>query len=113
MKKKLYYAIGEIAEELGVPTHNIRYWEKEIPSLAPKNRVGGKRAYKQADFDKISELHDLLHNKKFTIEGAKKYLKGNDEQNLFSYEENVVTKRDDILSIKSELLSLLELVQKI
>ncbi len=113
MKKKLYYTIGEIAEELGVPTHNIRYWEKEIPSLAPKTRVGGKRAYKQSDFDKILELHDLLHNRKFTIEGAKKYLSGKEEVNLFSYETQVVNEIEDITDIKNGLLELLDIVKKL
>ena len=111
MKKKLYYYIGEIADDLGVPTHNIRYWEKELPELAPKTRVGGKRAYKKADVDKLKEVFDLLHNKKFTIEGAKKYLKNKGETNLFSFEEEVVNKKDDISSIKEDVLKIIEFVK--
>jgi len=111
MKKKLYYSIGEIAEDLGIPTHNIRYWEKELPFLAPKNRVGGKRAYKKADFEKIQEVYELLHKRKFTIEGVRQYLKNKDSKNLFSFEENVINKKEDISFIKKEILGIIEFIK--
>lgn len=71
-KRKL--RIGEFAQYLGVECFVIRYWEKEF-KLNAQRSTGKQRFYSERDIKKFELIKDLLYNKKFTIAGAKKYLK--------------------------------------
>ena len=73
--KKLYYSIGEISQKTGLKQYVLRYWETEFSHIKPSKNRAGNRIYKESDYNNIKELKDLLHNKKFTIKGAKQYLK--------------------------------------
>jgi len=70
---KLYYSISEIGSILGVESHTIRYWEKEF-YIRPK-RKRGRRVYQQGDIDDLLLVKELLYDKKYTINGAKKRFK--------------------------------------
>lgn len=72
--RKLYYSISEAADATGVPPHVLRYWESEFPQLHPKKGRGGNRLYTEQDISLLARIQDLLHNKKFTIAGARKQL---------------------------------------
>jgi DNA-binding transcriptional MerR regulator len=71
---KKYLSIREVAQREQIPAHTLRYWEKE--KLLKPERHSGLRKYSQNDIDLIHEIKDLLYNKKFTISGVKKILKG-------------------------------------
>ena len=73
--KKLYYSIGEISQKTGLKQYVLRYWETEFSHIKPSKNRAGNRIYKESDYLCIEELKDLLHNRKFTIKGAKQYLK--------------------------------------
>ena len=73
--KKLYYSIGEISQKTGLKQYVLRYWETEFLHIKPSKNRAGNRVYKDSDYHNIQELKDLLYNKKFTIKGAKQYLK--------------------------------------
>ena len=70
-------AIGELADRIGVPTHVLRYWETRFPELKPLQRSGKRRYYRAADVALAGRIHDLLHVKGYTVEGARKALGGN------------------------------------
>lgn len=70
-------AIGELADRIGVPTHVLRYWETRFPELKPLQRSGKRRYYRAADVALAGKIHDLLHVKGYTVEGARKALDGN------------------------------------
>lgn len=70
-------AIGELADRIGVPTHVLRYWETRFPELKPLQRSGKRRYYRAEDVALASRIHDLLHVKGYTVEGARKALGGN------------------------------------
>lgn len=72
-------AIGELADRIGVPTHVLRYWETRFPELKPLQRSGRRRYYRAADVALAQKIHDLLHVKGYTVEGARKALGGNGE----------------------------------
>lgn len=74
MNVRKYLSISEVAERVHVKTHTLRYWEKE--KLLKPERHSGLRKYSQSDIDLINEIKDLLYNKKITISGVKKILKG-------------------------------------
>lgn len=73
---KLYYKIGEVAEIVGVKPYVLRYWETEFRGLRPSKSKSQHRLYRRKDVDTLLEIKRLLHDERFTIEGARKQLKG-------------------------------------
>ncbi len=71
-----FRTIGEMADELGVRTHILRYWEEQFPVLQPLKRAGGRRLYRPGDVALLQTIHRLLHNEGYTIKGARKFLSG-------------------------------------
>ena len=72
---KLYYRIGEVSAITGVPSYVLRFWEGEFPSIKPQRTDSGQRLYRQVDVERICEIKDLLHRQKFTIRGARQFLR--------------------------------------
>jgi DNA-binding transcriptional MerR regulator len=75
--QKQYYSIGEVAGMFKVNTSLIRYWENEFDILEPRKNRKGDRFFKPIDIKNLQLIHDLLRRRKFTIEGAKAYIKRN------------------------------------
>lgn len=73
--KKLYYSIGEVSEITGLKQYVLRYWETEFSQLRPSKNRAGNRTYKASDLTLIEEIQTLLYKRKFTIKGARQYLK--------------------------------------
>lgn len=68
------HQIGEVERLLGVKSHTLRYWEKEIPLLQPRKDHFGRRVYSNSDLTLLLRLKHLLHERRFTIEGAREQL---------------------------------------
>ena len=68
---KQRYTIGEVSKLLGVKQHVIRYWEEEVPFLAPKKSKSGRRVYTDRELQLLLRLKHLLYEKRYTIEGAR------------------------------------------
>jgi DNA-binding transcriptional MerR regulator len=77
---KLYYSITEVAERFGINASKLRYYEKEFKTLQPKKNRSGDRIYAQADIDHLTEILDLIDRQKYTLPGAREYLKQRDER---------------------------------
>ena len=75
--KKQYYAIGEVAGMFRENQSLIRYWETEFDILQPRKNRKGDRFFRPVDVKNLVMIYDLLRRRKFTIEGAKDYLKKN------------------------------------
>lgn len=71
---KLYFRIGEVVKLVGVPHSVLRYWETEFPGVSPKKSGTGHRLYRRKDVELLLEIKQLLYEKRFTIEGARKHL---------------------------------------
>ena len=71
---KLYFRIGEVSKLADVPQYVLRYWESEFPGLAPKKSGRNHRLYRRKDVELILEVKRLLYDRRFTIEGARKFL---------------------------------------
>lgn len=88
--------IGEVAEELNLPAHVLRFWETKFPQLKPNKRRGRHRYYRPEDITKLKQIRHLLYEQGYTIKGAQKYLrierKPDDvkQVDLFAY-DSVVT----------------------
>ncbi len=65
------YTIGEISRLLEVKPHVIRYWEEEVPFLAPQKSKSGRRVYTDRELQLLLRLKHLLYEKRYTIEGAR------------------------------------------
>ena len=72
---KFYFKIGEVSELVGVPAYVLRFWEKEFKQIKPKRTDAGQRMYRRQDVALLLKIRRLLHERKFTIEGARQHLK--------------------------------------
>jgi DNA-binding transcriptional MerR regulator len=73
---KLYFRIGEVSRLAGIKPYVLRFWETEFPALMPKKSGTGHRLYRRKDVEAVLEIKRLLYEKRFTIEGARKFLEG-------------------------------------
>ena len=72
---KLYFRIGEVSSLTGLEAYVLRFWETEFKGINPKRTDSGQRLYRKEDVKLIYQIKHLLHEKKFTIRGAKQYLR--------------------------------------
>jgi DNA-binding transcriptional MerR regulator len=72
---KLFFRIGEAAGVLGVKPHVIRYWETEFRSIRPAKSRSGQRVYSRRDLEVLALVRHLLHDRRYTIDGARKVLR--------------------------------------
>ncbi len=72
---KLYFRIGEVSRLLDVRPYVLRYWETEFPALAPKKSGTGQRLYRRKDVELLLSIKQLLYDRRYTIEGARRHLK--------------------------------------
>src|SRR5262249_9632740 len=71
---KLYFRIGDVARLAGIKPYVLRFWETEFAGLGPKKSGTGQRLYRRKDVELVLEIKRLLYEKRFTIEGARKFL---------------------------------------
>ncbi len=69
-----FRTIGELADDLGVPQHILRYWETRFPQLRPLQRAGNRRYYRPADVALAHRIHRLLNQDGYTIRGVQQLL---------------------------------------
>jgi DNA-binding transcriptional MerR regulator len=80
LKQKLYYPISEVAKWFKVNTSLLRYWENEFDILQPRKTRKGDRLFRYEDIRNLQLIYFLLRQRKFSIEGARTYLKQNKHQ---------------------------------
>ena len=71
---KRYYTIAEVSTMFDVAKSLLRYWEGEFKQIQPRKDRGGTRRYTVKDVEHINKIFDLLKNRGFTIDGARKEL---------------------------------------
>ena len=70
-----FRTISEVADDLDVPKHVLRFWEVKFPQIKPMKRGGGRRYYRPADMELLRGIRHLLHNEGYTIKGVQKILR--------------------------------------
>lgn len=70
-----FRTIGEVAEQLDLPQHVLRFWEKKFHQVRPVKRNGGRRYYRNEDIALLGEIRVLLHEQGYTIRGVQKLLR--------------------------------------
>ena len=71
-----FLTIAELASELGVAQHILRYWESRFSQLKPLQRSGNRRYYRPADVVMARRINQLLNEQGFTVRGAQRVLDG-------------------------------------
>ncbi len=84
--KAAFRTIAEVADELGVATHVLRFWETKFPQIKPMKRTGGRRYYRPDDVEIVKTIKDFLYNKRYTIEGVQKLFKEKGLKNILGEE---------------------------
>jgi DNA-binding transcriptional MerR regulator len=122
-----FRTIGEVATDLNLPQHVLRFWESKFPHIKPHKRRGGHRYYRPEDVDFLKEVKTLLHEKGFTIKGAQKYLGdkikagGEDQSDLFGKDDEAAARPpagfspEDLTKLKAafnELCEIKDLLKK-
>lgn len=72
---KALFRIGEVASLVGVPTHVIRFWQREFPQLRPGRTGTGRLLFGRAQVELLGRIRQLLHVEGMTIDGARRALK--------------------------------------
>lgn len=73
--KDAFRTIAEVADELGVATHVLRFWETKFSQIQPMKRSGGRRYYRPDDVELVRKIKYYLYDKRYTIEGVQKVIK--------------------------------------
>ncbi|WP_454848965.1 MerR family transcriptional regulator [Rhizobium binxianense] len=72
-----FRTISEVADDLDLPQHVLRFWETRFPQIKPMKRGGGRRYYRPEDVDLLKGIRHLLYDHGYTIKGVQKLLKAN------------------------------------
>lgn len=120
-----FRTISEVADELKVEQHVLRFWETKFTQIKPMKRGGGRRYYRPEDIDLIKNIHHLLYQEGYTIKGVQKLLsshRGNlagrmtDAAQSQTQQENPLSKvveknRSELQAMLAELKSMRKMVE--
>src|SRR5579863_1001254 len=70
-----FRTISEVADELHIPQHVLRFWETKFPQVKPMKRGGGRRYYRPDDISLLRRISDLLYIQGYTIKGVQRLLR--------------------------------------
>ena len=102
---RLYYSIGEVARMFDVNASLIRFWDKEFDIIKPKKNKKGNRMFSPSDLENIKLIFHLVKEKGYTLEGAKKVLKGDRDKAIRDAEimESLRSMRAFLLKLRDEI----------
>ena len=112
-----YKTISEVVKIIGlkskkgqsIPTHTIRYWEKEFKQIKPKILNGNRRYYDKKNIDLIKKVHFLLKDQGMTINGVKKILNNKESLKLDEIQNNSIKN----YNLRNKLVKISNLLKKI
>ncbi len=93
-----FRTISEVADELDLPQHVLRFWETRFTQIKPMKRGGGRRYYRPDDVDLLKGIRHLLYDQGFTIKGVQKLLKVNGPKFAVSIGSGEVTAAEALAS---------------
>tara|TARA_Y100000768_G_C23353058_1_gene396263 strand:- start:16 stop:384 length:369 start_codon:yes stop_codon:yes gene_type:complete len=114
---KVYRTIGEVVKLLGLkskkgkslPTHTIRFWEKEFKQIKPKILDGNRRYYDEKNILLLKKIHFLLKEQRMTIEGVKKILNNNRTLNLDVIKNDSIS----VMKFKNKIVKISNLIKSL
>jgi len=97
------YTIGEVSRLLQVKAHVLRYWESEIPFLAPQKGPSGRRVYGDRELQLLLRLRHLLYERKYTLEGARRAIWSEVEPEHADLKARIAAVRTELLTAWARL----------
>ena len=103
-----FRTIGEVATDLGVPSHVLRFWETKFSQVRPLKRGGGRRYYRPEDIALLRNIRSLLYDDGYTIRGVQKLLREGGQKVLLddaSLSKKPPTKQAPLAKLMAESLA--------
>lgn len=91
-----FRTISEVATELEIPQHVLRFWETKFAQVKPMKRGGGRRYYRPGDIELIRAIRDLLYRDGYTIRGVQRLLRENGAKALLQDKPGEQSTRPDV-----------------
>ena len=115
--KEAYKTIGEVTKILNlrssrsksIPTHTIRFWEKEFKQIKPKIFIGNRRYYDEKNIQLLKKIHYLLKEQGMTINGVKKILNNNQPLKLDETQNNSINTHN----LKNKLVKISNIIKSL
>jgi DNA-binding transcriptional MerR regulator len=103
--EKKYYTIGEVADELGVATSLIRFWEGEFDTIKPKKNRKGNRQFTKEDLKNVRLIYHLVKEKGYTLQGARDFISNGGEEATSKIEiiDSLKKVRSFLVELRNEL----------
>ena len=105
-----FRTISEVADELEVPQHVLRFWETKFPQVRPLKRGGGRRYYRPEDVELLRQIRSLLYHEGYTIKGVQRLMR---EGSLKERVESLETDTIDLSQLSEAERRRREIVQAI
>ncbi len=119
-----FRTISEVAAELDVPQHVLRFWESKFTQVRPLKRGGGRRYYRPEDVELLRRIRALLYEEGYTIKGVQRVLRENSRKSVIEAERSPAaaaadeasglakSQRQTIQSVMAELVALQRLLKE-
>lgn len=111
-----FRTISEVADELDVPQHVLRFWETKFSQVRPLKRGGGRRYYRPEDVDLLRSIRDLLYTEGYTIKGVQRLLResgGRGGQEGEGEGGLSAAQRSELRAVRDELTALRDLLRQL
>ncbi len=108
--KREFRTIGEVCELLDIKPHVLRYWESQFPELSPPKNRAGNRLYRDRDLETIALIRRLVHDERYTLEGAKQRIARMESAGEKRKQEIRALERIGLRTVRAELEQILELL---
>lgn len=109
-RKRAFYSIGEVCDMFDLKPHVLRYWETQFPELSPTKNRAGNRVYRPEELELIALIRKLVHEERYTLEGARQKLSEMSEEGQRREESSRALERAFLGHLRAELESVLELL---
>ena len=113
--ERMYYRIGEAAQLVGVQPYVLRYWQTEFRAIRPIKSASGQRVYSRRDIETLRRIKTLLREQGYTIEGARKRLRGTGVEPADPGDPVLVASarmRDALVDLRREVAGFLERLER-
>ncbi|WP_086632051.1 MerR family transcriptional regulator [Commensalibacter intestini] len=104
-----FRTISEVAEEINVPQHVLRFWETRFKQVQPVKRSGGRRYYRAEDIVLLQNISDLLYIQGYTIKGVQRVLE-EDLSRLSPNKDNTEVAQDEPINSDGEVITSVSII---
>lgn len=109
-RRRTFYSIGEVCSMLDIKPHVLRYWETQFEDLAPTKNRAGNRVYQTAEIELIALIRRLVHEQRYTVEGARHRLNELRQEGVSPQQSSRALEKSLVRSMRGELEEVLALL---